>query len=91
MNLSARAIVFCSISAVSSFAIAAESAKTKSMDCYKIGYRFSKCALATAAGLNCPDDWDFAVPQRCQGTRELKRGIDEGNEDFFAAARKIVK
>lgn len=71
--------------------LSAEAPETRGRDCYQIGYRFAKCALGTAAGLSCPAGWDFVVPPRCKGTMETRRGINEGTEDFYAAAAKYLK
>ena len=67
---------------------AAESSKTASLECYQIGYRFAKCALATKEGFPCPSSWDFAVPNRCKQSSELDRGIKEGTEDFFQTMKE---
>ena len=66
----------------------AESSKTKGRDCYQIGYRYTKCALATKEGFPCPAEWDFAVPDRCKQSSELNRGIKEGTEDFYQTMKE---
>lgn len=84
------AIALATTFLVSGSTLAAEAAVTRGMACYNIGYRFSTCALASAAGLPCPPSWDFVVPDRCKETNELKRGIREGTQDFYEKAKSIT-
>ena len=90
MHISIVTPALIALSIAAGSAVAAESAVTAGMDCYQIGYRYSTCALASAAGLPCPASWDFAVPQRCHGTSKLKQGLDEGSADFYVKAKKVM-
>ena len=58
---------------------------TMAVSCKELGSRYAKCALATAAKIPCPANWDFVRPIRCKQNSDFEVGITEGTKEFGAA------
>lgn len=61
---------------------------TRSQSCNELGIKYSKCALATAAKMPCPTNWDFVRPDRCKGDAAFDKGIQQGTNEFYAALKQ---
>ena len=46
--------------------------------CYDLGYRYGLCATQSMVGLQCKPKNDFAMPERCRGKEDTKKGIASG-------------
>lgn len=47
-------------------------------NCYELGYRFGVCATQSMQGIPCKPENDFALPVRCRGKDDTRRGIKAG-------------
>jgi hypothetical protein len=67
-------------------AFAAESKKTRNLDCYTIGFRWAQCALTVTEKVGtCSAANDFVVPERCRNGEESSKGIKAGTFAFYRA------
>ncbi|QMV74129.1 hypothetical protein HS961_15490 [Comamonas piscis] len=55
-----------------------DTARTKSLSCKTLGYRFGHTATRSAQGRTPNKDWNFVMPSRCTNKSETNAGIKEG-------------
>jgi len=53
--------------------------------CYRIGYRFGRCAAQVMLNDTCARQQDLEMPERCKGLKETEDGTRAGTRELFEA------
>jgi len=53
--------------------------------CYRLGYRYGKCATQVMLKDECAREDDVVIPDRCKGLKETEEGTRAGAKDVFDA------
>lgn len=76
-HLSLIILVFTIIGCSSSF-----SSELEESECYKLGYRYGRCAAKIMIGKTCKTSDNIVIPERCQYDPDTKRGMEDALKKY---------